>query len=291
MKKIILLLSFFAVGDLVVANDLTLNQAVPTNISIKDSSSYNDYSGKYLFEGLPFEFVEISVDNNKLMISAGSQAGELTPLPGKDQFDASGQAVITFKRNANNKIIAATLDAQGQQFEGIREVPKMEGYVGKYKLDGLPFEHIEITSMDGKLYYKAGEYDGELQPLQTADKFDASGKAEMNFSRNANKEVNSISINVQGQEYVGLKESGSSLKDYSGKYKMNGDLPFEYTEVKAMDGKLYYIAGEFNGELIPQSGTDKFDADGSAVTFIRDSNNKISSFKVNIQGSDFEGKK
>lgn len=291
MKKIILLVSFLVTGGIVSANDYTSSQISPAGIAIQESNNLNDYKGKYLFEGLPFEFIEISVDNNALMISAGSQTGELTPMAEADQFDASGQAVVTFKRNANNIVISATLAAQGQEFVGLKETSKMEGYVGKFKLEGLPFDYIEITSTDGKLFYEAGEYDGELLPLQTPDKFDASGKAQITFSRDAKNEVNSISINVQGQDIVGIKEGASSIKDYTGKYKMEGDLPFDFTEVKAMDGKLFYIAGEYNGELIPGAGTDKFDANGSPVTFIRDSNNKVSSFKATVQGTEITGKK
>ncbi len=290
MKKTFLLLPFLFIGNQLFAGTNIAPYKPAIVITQADTTGYAAYQGKYLFEGLPFEYIEIKKEHDKLMISAGSQAGELTKLAGTDQFDAAGQAVVTFTRNANNKIVGAILDAQGQQFDGIKEGSKLEAYVGKYKLTGLPFDYIEISLNSGKLHYQAGQYQGDLSSLATPDKFDASGRAEVSFLRNGKNEVSSISINVQGEDYAGVKETAPGIKEYVGKYKMDG-LPFEFTEVKAMDGKLFYIAGEYNGELVPKNGTDKFDADGTPVSFVRDASGKITSFKANIEGSEYEGKK
>lgn len=94
-----------------------------TNFSIADSVAFK---GKYKFEGLPFEYVELSVQDNKLYFVGGEYNGPLVPVNDKkDVFNVNGEAVFTFNRNAENKITELKIDYNGQSFVGKKEEKKM----------------------------------------------------------------------------------------------------------------------------------------------------------------------
>jgi hypothetical protein len=96
-------------------------ESIPA-FSITDSASF---TGKYKYEGMPFDYMEISVREGKLFYSGGEYSGFLVPLKDKkDAFDASGQAVFTFVRNGDAKVTDLKIDYQGQTFLGGREVKK-----------------------------------------------------------------------------------------------------------------------------------------------------------------------
>jgi len=81
-------------------------------------------------------------------------------------------------------------------------------FTGKYKYQDLPFEYMEITVKDGKLYYSGGEYSGYLEPLKDKkDAFDANGQAIFTFLRNAEKKIEDLQIDYQGQTFVGKRET------------------------------------------------------------------------------------
>jgi len=87
--------------------------------SISDSA---DFLGKYKYEGLPFEYMTISVKDGKLSYSGGEYNGFLDPLKDKkDVFDAGGVAVFTFTRDAGNKVKELLIDYQGQTHTGKKE--------------------------------------------------------------------------------------------------------------------------------------------------------------------------
>jgi hypothetical protein len=91
-----------------------------TVFSIADSASF---TGKYLYEGLPFEHMEISVKDGKLAYSGGEYNGVLEPIKGKkDAFDAGGVAFFTFLRNPENKVAELRIEYQGDAFVGKREL-------------------------------------------------------------------------------------------------------------------------------------------------------------------------
>ena len=80
-------------------------------------------------------------------------------------------------------------------------------FTGKYKYEGLPFEYMEVTVKEGKLYYSGGEYSGSLAPLKDKkDSFDASGEAVFTFLRNNANKVEKLKIDYQGQSYLGKRE-------------------------------------------------------------------------------------
>jgi hypothetical protein len=123
MKKTILILlfsiCFFALKA--VAQDTTTTKptdSIPA-FSIADSTIF---TGKYKYEGLPFEYMEISVKDGKLFYSGGEYNGSLDAMKDKkDAFDANGNAVFTFVRNENNKVAELQIDYQGQTYTGKKE--------------------------------------------------------------------------------------------------------------------------------------------------------------------------
>ena len=120
MKKLIFILvlttGFFAAQ---AYSQTTTPSETKTQFSISDSASFK---GKYKFEGLPFEYVEVSVQENKLFFVGGEYNGALLPINDKkDAFDVNGEAVFTFNRNTENKINELKIDYQGQTFVGKKE--------------------------------------------------------------------------------------------------------------------------------------------------------------------------
>ena len=87
------------------------------------ASKLDQYAGKYKMTGLPFESIEISVKEGKLMVMAGTQGGELTPLAEPDKFDAGGQATFEFVRDGQGKVVSIKLGAMGSSFEGQKMNP------------------------------------------------------------------------------------------------------------------------------------------------------------------------
>lgn len=93
-------------------------ETVPV-FSIADSATF---IGKYKYEGLPFEYMAISVKEGKLSYYGGEYSGFLEPVKDKkDIFDAGGVAVFTFLRNTENKVTDLQIDYQGMSFSGKRE--------------------------------------------------------------------------------------------------------------------------------------------------------------------------
>lgn len=103
------------------AQDTKPTDSIPA-FSIADSSNF---TGKYKYEGLPFEYMEISVKDSQLFYSGGEYNGPLDALADKkDAFDASGQATFTFLRNDVDKVTTLQIDYQGQTFSGTKEETK-----------------------------------------------------------------------------------------------------------------------------------------------------------------------
>lgn len=121
MKKTIFL-SLFALCLLAVnASAQTSNPSDSKPVfEISDSVTY---IGKYKYEGLPFDYMTVSVKEGKLYFSGGEYAGFLAPLKDKkDVFDAAnGEALFTFIRNSENKVVDLQIDYQGQSYTGKRE--------------------------------------------------------------------------------------------------------------------------------------------------------------------------
>ena len=80
-------------------------------------------------------------------------------------------------------------------------------FTGKYKYEDLPFEHIEVSVREGKLYFVGGEYQGFLEPLKDKkDVFDVDGRATFTFVRNTENKISELKVEYEGQTYQGKKE-------------------------------------------------------------------------------------
>ncbi|MGC4034741.1 MAG: ThuA domain-containing protein [Chitinophagaceae bacterium] len=81
----------------------------------------NDYVGKYKMTGLPFPYIEISVQDGKLMIKAGEQGGAIQPTNEPDKFDADGKATLFFIRDESKKVTKVQMEAMNFKFDGVKE--------------------------------------------------------------------------------------------------------------------------------------------------------------------------
>ena len=109
------------------AQDTTSAQGTQSTDSIPAFSIADStiFMGKYKYEGLPFEYMEISIKDSKLFYSGGEYSGPLNAIEDKkDAFDASGQATFIFLRSEGNKVAELQIDYQGQIFTGKKEETK-----------------------------------------------------------------------------------------------------------------------------------------------------------------------
>ena len=85
--------------------------------------------------------------------------------------------------------------------------------------------------------------------------------------------------------------STQNLDVYAGKYRMSG-LPFEYIEVMPKEGHLFMKAGGNESMLTPGSEADEFKGENNAVfKFGRDTDRKVTSITLEVQGMAFKGTK
>lgn len=86
-------------------------------------------------------------------------------------------------------------------------------FIGKYKMEGVGFDYMEITVKDSSLFFSGGEYAGVLTPLtDKKDTFDGLGQAVFAFIRNAAGEVELVRIDYSGGQYEGKKEKAEPTK-------------------------------------------------------------------------------
>ncbi|WP_254412525.1 ThuA domain-containing protein [Dyadobacter diqingensis] len=100
------------------------------------------------------------------------------------------------------------IENETKQASVITEKPaeSIADYIGKYKVTGLPFDFIEIKNADGKLTMVASGQAGELKPTETADKYDADGKALITFIRGDNGNVGGLKMDAMGMTFEGKRE-------------------------------------------------------------------------------------
>ncbi len=84
-------------------------------------TNIEDYAGKYKMTGLPFDYIEVSVKDGKVIMDAGGNSGEVTPTDTPDKYDASGRAMLQFVRGADKKVATLKMEAMGMSFEGKKE--------------------------------------------------------------------------------------------------------------------------------------------------------------------------
>ncbi|MBB1282790.1 hypothetical protein HRH25_00270 [Flavisolibacter sp. BT320] len=120
MKKTVFLALFaICLGAVEAAAQTSTPSGSGPVFEISDSATY---IGKYKYEGLPFDYMTVSVKEGKLYFFGGEYSGFLTPVKDKkDVFDANGEALFTFHRNSDKKVADLQIDYQGQSFMGKRE--------------------------------------------------------------------------------------------------------------------------------------------------------------------------
>ncbi len=171
-----------------------------------------EYVGTYNVAGLPFEKVVVSDKSGKLHYVAGEYEGDFMEVSGKpDTYSANGEATVTFVRNTAGKVDKMKLQVQGETYEGLRAMAEMAsasapltGYVGRYKMENLPFEFIALSMKDNQLYITAGDNEGPLTAVPNQmDAFDAGGQATIKFTRDAQQKINKMIVEAQGQVFEG----------------------------------------------------------------------------------------
>ena len=79
-------------------------------------------------------------------------------------------------------------------------------YTGKYKVEGLPFPHVEVVDEKGELVAKALFFTHTLEPdPKQADVF-LGGEGPIRFFRNAEGKVNRLTMSVMGGQIEGMRE-------------------------------------------------------------------------------------
>ena len=115
-----------AAGALMTVNgilfqDEAMATAPPPTPGVVDGNiDINDYAGKYKFTGLPFEFVEIKVENGQLASYTPMGSGPITPTGEPETYDANGQAKFQFIRE-NGKVTGVKLMPPGMSFTGVKQ--------------------------------------------------------------------------------------------------------------------------------------------------------------------------
>lgn len=108
----------------------------------------------------------------------------------------------------------ATLSAQTSQAAKLSSeftIADSASFTGKYKYEDLPFEYMEVSVKDGKLYFVGGEYNGFLEPIKDKkDTFDVNGVAVFTFVRDKENKVAELKVDYEGKTYLGKKEDKKS---------------------------------------------------------------------------------
>lgn len=173
----------------------------------------NDYVGTYTMSSpdLPFDKVVLTEKNGTIHYQAGSYEGTLTPVAGQaDKFNANEGATVEFIR-VEGKVAKIKITVDYNSFEGVKEAAAgavaLDQYVGKYKMEGLPFDYMVMSLKDGALYFEGGEYAGSLElEAGKPDTFTAGGQATMTFKRGADNSVQILVVEAMGMTFEGKKE-------------------------------------------------------------------------------------
>ncbi len=119
-KATLILLASICLSTLSSSAQTTKTPGTNTPFSIADSS---EFIGKYKYEGLPFEYMVVSVREGQLYFVGGDYNGFLVPQKDKkDVFDVNGVATFTFTRNDQNRVSELKVDYDGQTYMGKKEV-------------------------------------------------------------------------------------------------------------------------------------------------------------------------
>ncbi|GEO06372.1 hypothetical protein AAE02nite_40360 [Adhaeribacter aerolatus] len=113
--------ALFVVMDLEFQTSQSANAKPATSQSKVSAKELEAFTGKYKMTGLPFEFIEVTFKDGALRMNAGGNEGDLTPAAAAGVFSGANDSVISFGRNADQKISTLSLKVQGMNFEGIKQ--------------------------------------------------------------------------------------------------------------------------------------------------------------------------
>ena len=96
-----------------------------SDTSAIDSVRVTDFVGKYSFEGLPFDFVEVSIrEVGKIHIEAGERVGDVPPMKDKPDAFETPEAILTFVRDDKNNVVKLLINTGDATYEGSKVVKK-----------------------------------------------------------------------------------------------------------------------------------------------------------------------
>ena len=203
MKKTTIILSLLLAAPTL----LTANTSAPLFSTTQPASAdLQDYVGTYQMSdpNLPFSKVVVSQQAGKLHYVAGEYEGDFAEVSGKTDTFTTNEATVIFVRDGAGKVAKLRLEVPEGTFEGSKEMAGVAEYAARYKMEGLPFDHIVLTDKNGQLHFEAGEYSGVLVPVSNQpDAFDANGRATFKFGRNDQKKIARLVVEVQGQIFEG----------------------------------------------------------------------------------------
>lgn len=170
----------------------------------------NDYAGKYIFDGAPFGFVIISVEDGKLMAEAENVGkGEISGTDQKDQYrEPNHDASMVFLRDQNQKVIKLIVKAMGQEFSGTLEADPLSEYAGIYKFPSdSPVFDLKISVKDGRLYGDTDQGSAFLKATDKKDEYTVMGyDGKATFSRDAAGKIVKVLLQIQDMELNGEKK-------------------------------------------------------------------------------------
>lgn len=111
--------ALMSVTSLVFQDAATAAAPPPPPPSPDAKPSIEDYKGTYKFTGLPFETMDVLVEDGQLMLNSSMGKGALKPTGEPDKYDADGRAMIQFVREGG-KVTKMKLMPPGMSFEGIK---------------------------------------------------------------------------------------------------------------------------------------------------------------------------
>lgn len=194
MKKLLILTGF-----LIFSFTLKAQEAKP-----------QDFTGVYKFQSAPFDKVVITYENGVLIAEAeGVGKGEITATRVKDEFsEPNYQALLKFKRDASGVVVGLAVEANGDSYEGIKEIASLNEYAGKYSLEGsAEVTEVSITVQGGSLYIEAAIGGSGLTATEVKDSFQlAQAVGGVVFKRDENGKVTGIEIDYSGTTFKGTRK-------------------------------------------------------------------------------------
>lgn len=202
-------------ADITFGKDVALPSA-PKEAAV-DKNIYNTYAGNYTIESMGTN-VEITTDGSHIFAEVGGQEKfEIFPSSDKVFFCKKVEAEITFKFDVNNKLFGFTLHQNGIDIfasRGEDSAPSqdvkpldqsvLDSYVGNYDLGKGTI--VTITTENGHLYAQiTGQDKYEIFSKSETSFYYKIVAAEINFNKNSDGVVDSLTIKQNGMEFKASK--------------------------------------------------------------------------------------